>query len=389
LAEEGFCVYPKLRSHIEESVTFLREFPESAQIFLPGGEVPVTGEILRQPALGRTLRAIAEDGRDAFYRGGIAKEMARGLETLGGKMSAQDLADYACREVEPLSIEYRGHTVYQMPPNSWGLLHLLQLGVLEGFDLASLGVGSPRLLHLQMEAQRLAFAEGRTCIADPDFADLPVDHLLSSEFAADLRKRIDPDRAMADPAGGSQTGTSYLATADDQGTLVSLIQSVFQVFGSGVVAGDTGVLLNDRLIGFSLEQDHPNELAPGRRPAHTLSPALICKDGRPRFAHGSPGGAAQTVTATQVTCNLLDFGLPAQEAVELPRWSLDEKGNLGLEATFSPEIRDALTAMGHNVLVLPPGALLPGSAKVAGIDHETGALLAAADGRRDGYALGW
>ncbi|MFQ5912683.1 MAG: gamma-glutamyltransferase [Nitrospinota bacterium] len=388
LADEGFRVYPKLRRHIEESAPFLCEDPHAAQIFLPGGQAPRAGEVLRQPALARTLRTIGEGGREPFYRGEVGSRLVEGLETLGGKMSADDLSAYTCRDVEPLSVQYRGHTVYQIPPNSWGLLHLLQLRVLEGFDLASLGAGSPRLLHLQMEAQRLAFAEGKPFIADPEHADFPFDHLLSRGFADSLRDRIHPNRATAAQATSLETSTSYLATADDQGTLVSLIQSVFQVFGSGVVAGDTGILLNDRLMGFTLEENHANALAPGKRPAHTLSPALICEDGRPRFALGSPGGAAQTATATQVTCYLLDFGLSPQEAVERPRWSVDGTGRVSVEQTFPPETRDALAAIGHEISLMPAGSLLPGSAKVAAIDHDTGALMAAADGRRDGYALG-
>ncbi len=388
LADEGFCVYPKLRTHIEESASFLRESPKAAEIFLPGGRVPREGEVLRQPDLARSLGAIAEGGRDAFYRGEVGRSMVNGLKALGGFMSAQDLSSCRSFEVEPLSVAYRGYDVYQMPPSSWGLLHLLQLQVLEGFDLASLGVGSPGLLHLQMEAQRVAFAEARPFIADPDHSDLPVNRLLSQEFAEGLRNRIRIDRADGAPAGGPRADTSYLATADEKGTMVSLIQSVFQVFGSGVVAGDTGIVMNDRLMGFTLEEGHANVLAPGKRPAHTLSPALICKDGLPRFALGSPGGAAQTVTATQITCNLLDFLLSPQEAVELPRWSVDEKGRLGVEETFPPETCRILAETGHEISLLPTGALLPGSAKVAAIDPHTGALTAAADGRRDGYALG-
>ncbi|MFQ5912009.1 MAG: gamma-glutamyltransferase [Nitrospinota bacterium] len=387
-AEGGFPVHPRLIEWLGRSRANLDQGGGGNCPFLPEGRIPALGSLVRQPELAEVLRRVAEGGRDAYYRGEVAKKLVQGLRAGGGYFSEEDFAGHACRVVEPLSAPYRGMTFYQMPPNSWGLLMLMQLRVLEGPDVGGMGHNTAQTLHHLIEAQRVCFEAGRPHIADPDFADVPLGELLSEGMANQLRARIDPNRAGGPGLGEPPGGTTYVAAMDDQGNAVSHILSVFQLFGSGFIPKGTGVLMNNRLSGFTLEAGHPNELAPGKRPAHTLSPAMAAKDGKSIIAFGSPGAAAQTVTLVQIALNLVDFGMDPQSAIEAPRWTVDAKGDRRLECGIPQEVRQKLRAMGHEFEMPEEGFLLFGSVKVVLRDATTGALFAGADFRRNGYAVG-
>lgn len=387
-AEEGFPVHPRLVGWLGRNRATLDQGGGDSRAFLPGGKVPPVGSVIRQPELAEALRAVAEGGRDAYYLGPVAKRLVEGVRAAGGYLSQEDFAAYSCRVVEPLSVPYRGLMFYQMPPNSWGVLMLMQLRVLDGLDLAGMGHNSARALHTLMEAQRVCFAAGRPHIADPECVDVPLGELLSREKAEALRARIDPNRAGGPASGEPRGGTSCVAAMDAEGNAVSHILSVFHPFGSGFIPKGTGILMNNRLSGFTLEPGHPNELAPGKRPAHTLSPAMAAKGGGPVIALGTPGAAAQTVTLVQVAVNLVDFGMDAQAAVEAPRWTADAKGHRMLEEGIGREVRDRLADMGHKFEVAGEGVLMFGSAKVVMRDPATGTIFAGADFRRNGYAVG-
>ncbi|MDP6482683.1 MAG: gamma-glutamyltransferase [Nitrospinota bacterium] len=387
-AEAGFPVHPRFIEWLGRNGGVLTKGGVGPSPFMPEGEIPALGTLIRQPDLADCLRAVAEGGRDAYYKGTVAKKLAAGIREAGGYFSEEDLAAYSCRVVEPLSVPYRDLTFYQIPPNSWGMLMLMQLRVLDGLDVAGMGHNSARLLHHLMETQRVCFASGRPHISDPDFSDIPVDRLLSEGHAAELRAGIDPSRAGGKTAGEPKGGTSYVAAMDDRGNAVSHILSVFHPFGSGFIPKGTGILMNNRLCGFTLETGHPNALAPGKRPAHTLSPAMAVKDGMPFISFGTPGAAAQTVTLTQLALNLVDFGMDVQAAIEAPRWAIDRDGNPMLEAEIGDDVRRALETMGHVFGSAEASRLLFGSAKIVMRDPDSGAIFAGADFRRYGYAIG-
>ncbi len=388
-AEAGFPVHPRFTEWLNRSGGTLMEGGAHDSPFMPGGGILKLGTLVRQPELGDCLRAISEGGRDAYYKGEVARRLVSGICEAGGNFSEEDLASYACRVVEPLSVPYRDVTLCQVPPNSWGLLMLMQLRVLNGLDVPAMGHNSAQLLHWLIETQRVCFASGRPHIADPDFSDIPVDRLLSEEHAKELRDSIDPQSAGGTAPGEPKGGTSYVTAMDDRGHAVSHILSVFHPFGSGFIPKGTGILMNNRLSGFTLEAGHPNELAPGKRPAHTLSPAMAVKDGRPFLSFGTPGAAAQTVTLTQLVINMVDFGMDVQTAIEAPRWAVDRAGNRLVEDRMDPSVRNELEAMGHDFIPSDSSPLMFGSAKIVMRDPETGTLFAGADFRRYGYAVGY
>jgi len=409
-AQDGFPVSARLSRWIEQNAEVLREYPTSARIFLREGRAPRQGEILRQEDLARSLQTIAKDGCTAFYRGPIATAIARFCAENGGLLSAQDLADHRSDWVEPISITYRGYTVYEFPPNAQGLAALLALNIVEGFDLSSLGHQSAEYLHLLIEAKKLAFADRDQYIADPDFVDIPVQELLSKEYAATRRALIDPRRAAQRVTAGDPFGphpnplpegegvvrggdTIYLCVVDGQGNAVSLIQSIYFAFGCGVVAGDTGIILHNRGAYFSLDPHHVNRLEPHKRPFHTLTPAMVFRDSRPYLVLGTMGGDGQPQTHLQLISNLVDFGLDVQEAIEAPRWLSgrfllgDPIDMLNVEGRFPAKVLDQLAARGHHIKVLEDWAEVMGHAQAIMINRSV--LMGGADPRGDGAALGW
>jgi len=295
-AESGIPVMEKAAEDWDAEVEKLKKNPAASANYLIDGRAPHTGEIFREPNLARTFRALARGGRDAFYKGEIARSIADYCQKNGGFISMEDLAEQKSEWVEPISTNYRGYTVYEIPPNGQGLTALLMLNILEGFDLASMSSEPDRFYHTLIEATKLAFADRNRYIADPAFARVPVAELLSKEYAAKRRALIDPNKALnlVNP-GEINVGsdTTYFTVVDKDGNAVSFINSLFDAFGSGIVAGDTGIVLQNRGSGFSLDPNHPNRIEPGKRPLHTIIPAMVFKDNKLFMSLGVMGGAIQ------------------------------------------------------------------------------------------------
>ncbi len=399
-AKDGFAVSEIIATQWADAAPTLARDPAAAKTFLPGGRAPRPGEIFRNPNLAATLELIAGGGRDAFYRGPIAKAIAADMKARNGLVAEPDLAAHTSDWVQPISTTYRGLEVLEMPPNTQGVVALEMLNILEGYDLKALGHNSAAYLHLLVEAKRIAFADRETWLADYDAVPkAALQRMLSKEYAAERRKGIDPKgaaRSHAPLSLGSappppavppeaRGDTIYLTAADRAGNVISLIQSIFENFGSGIVAGDTGVVLHNRGNLFSLTEGHPNYLAPGKRPFHTLVPAMVLRDKRPWLSFGVMGGDMQPQGHVQVLLNLIDFGMNVQEAGEAPRFRHSAAG-LALESAISPEARYGLDARGHRV-ISQVGAF--GGYQAILIDPKTGVLMGGSDPRKDGLAIGW
>src|SRR5262245_13212224 len=385
-AERGFPVTDVI-AHDWKQAQALPDDTDFARTFKPRGQTPGAGEIFTNKNLAETLKKIAAGGRDAFYQGEIAEKIVKFAKSQGGFHSMRDFAEHTSNWVDPLSTTYRGYVVYEMPPNTQGLTALLWLNLLEGFDVRVLGHNSTEYLHLLVETKKLAFADRARHIADPAFYQAPLNQLLSKEYAAGLRKRIDRGRTVGEPASGPRGGedTVYLTVVDKDRNVVSFIQSIFSTFGSGLVAGDTGIVLHNRGAGFSFDPNHPNRLEGGKRPFHTLVPAMVFRDGRPYLTFGVMGGDMQTQGHVQVLLNIIVLGVDLQRAGEQPRFRHFENG-VALESAISDEARKALEAKGHT-LVTSPGMF--GGYQAIMIDPKTGALFGGSDPRKDGCAIGW
>jgi gamma-glutamyltranspeptidase/glutathione hydrolase len=373
----------------------------AAATFLVGGHAPAPGQVFANPHLASTLEQIASGGRDAFYKGAIAQAIVADLRARGGLLDARDFAEHHADWVDPIGTSYRGVDLFELPPNTQGFVALEMLNILEGYDLKTLGHNTAAYLHLLVEAKRIAFADRDAWLADP--AAVPADvlrRLISKDYAASRRKEIDPNRAAASyapmasggrmPAGAGldieATGdTVYLTAADGKGNVVSLIQSLFDAFGSGIVAGDTGVALQNRGSLFVLKPGHPDEIAPHKRPMHTLVPAMAMKNGRPWLSYGVMGGDMQPQGHVQVLLNLVEFGMNVQEAGEAPRFRHSAAG-LAIESGISPEARFGLGQRGHR-LVDTIGAF--GGFQGILIDPRSGVLMGGSDPRKDGLAIGF
>ena len=420
LAEEGLPVSRRLAEGLAGEKKF-GEFATSQPIFWPNNRPLATGEVLYQRDLARTFRAIAEHGRSYFYEGPVARAIAAASAQYGGAIAYDDLARFRAVWQPPIATTYRGRLVYESPPNSSGHVLLQELNLVEGFDLATLGWHSPEAIHLMVEAKKLAFADRERYLADPDFVDVPIDGLLSKDYAADRRKLIAPDRAAppnsvaaggaakyaASKAGRPLEDTTCFVVADGEGNAVCQIQSLQQGFGSALVAGDTGVLLNNRMTYWHLDPDHPDCLAPGKRVRHTMNTCMVFDapaagadgPGPLLLVLGTPGADTQVQTNLQMATGVLDFGLNPVEAVEAPRWRHLQNPTestvphtcedaLNLESRFPPDVQDALRRRGHPVHVIGPYAAT-GSAMLIQHDPTTSVLHGGADPRRDGSALGW
>ncbi|HTZ38062.1 MAG TPA: gamma-glutamyltransferase, partial [Stellaceae bacterium] len=322
LAREGFGATSHYRHFAADNLACLRADTRSAALFLRGGAAPALGAAIVQPELARTLEEIAAEGADCVYRGGLARRLAAGLRGCGALVGEADLAEFAAEEQEPLAVDYRGLTILEAPPNSTGFVVLQELKILENFDIAALGLGSADTVHLMVEAKKLAFADRERWGSDPRTLAPPFDELLSAEYCAKLAERIAPDRAAPTRAVAEAAGdTTYFCTADADGNAVSGIQSINSAWGSGVTAGDTGILLNNRMAYWHLDPGHPNHLRPGRRVRHTMNPPLALKDGRLWAAFGTPGADNQVQINFQIASAMIDFGLDPQQAAEMPRWT--------------------------------------------------------------------
>ena len=392
-AENGFPVMEKTAEDWNSEVTKLKKSPAAATNYLIDGRAPRAGEIFRQPNLARTLRTLARVGRDAFYKGEIAKAIVNYSEKNGGFISLADLAAQKSEWVEPISTNYRGYTVYEIPPNGQGLTALLTLNILEAFDLAALSKQPARYYHTLLEATKLAFADRDRYIADPAFSKVPVAELLSKDYAARRRALINPNRALNSPPPGeinAGSDTTYFTVVDKDGNAVSFINSLFDSFGSGIVAGDTGIVLQNRGSSFSLDRTHPNHLEPGKRPFHTIIPAMVFKDNKLFMSFGVMGGGIQPQGHVQVLVNLIDLGMGLQEAIDAPRYRYMTGKNVLLEDEIGATIIRRLMALGH-LRASPPGLLRQsmGGGQAIMIDPVSGTLMGASDSRKDGLAIGY
>ena len=413
-ARDGYAVTEVLAHQWAGVEDTLAGDPEAARVFLPDGRAPHPGDVVRNPDLAASLETIASGGRDAFYKGPLAARIAGALKARGGILTAADFAAHHSDWTATISTNYRGYDVHELPPNTQGIVALEMLNILEGFDLAALGHNSGAYLHLLVEAKRIAFADRDAHISSPDTVDdAAVAMMLSKEYAARRRKEIDPARAARDYAAGTTGGvmpgawspepevrgprspagprpdatgdTVYLTAADKHGNVISLIQSLYESFGSGIVADGTGIALQNRGSQFSLDPSHPNVVAPGKRPFHTLVPAMALKDGKPWLSFGVMGGDMQPQGHVQVLLNLIDFGMNVQEAGEAARFR--HVGNsVALESAISSEARFRLDALGHR-LITSVGAF--GGFQGILIDPATGVMMGGSDPRKDGLAIGY
>ncbi|HWH43255.1 MAG TPA: gamma-glutamyltransferase family protein [Thermoleophilaceae bacterium] len=384
-ADEGFAVQAAVAADWALASSTLAADPDAAAAYLDsGGGAPAAGDVVRFPRLAATLRAIAAGGRDVFYQGEVAADIAAKLQALGGAMTQDDLAAHRGEPVEPISIEYRGATVFECPPPGQGVIALELLAVLAGFDLAGIEPDSAIRLHLECEAGRLCFADRDAVLCD---GDVPVDVLLSDTHASALRARIDLNAAMAEALpviAGGHRDTVYLATADAGGGTCSLINSLFHPFGSGILAPGSGVLLQNRGSGFATAEGHPNRVAPGKRPLHTIIPGMALEPEGSMLAFGVMGGDYQPFGHAHFLGNLRDHGLDLQQALDLPR-VFHTHGVLLAETSLPEDTIRGLEARGHQVL--PAGGGLGGGQAVR-VDRGSGVLTGASDHRKDGFAAG-
>lgn len=410
LAEKGFPVTDEWTGALSVLQARLN-YPTSRRVFFPDGRLPRNGEIFRQPDLARTLRRIADEGADVFYKGEIAHRIDRFYRDHGGLITYDDLAHYTPAWVTPISTTYRGYTIFTQPPNSSGIALLLQMNLLEGFDLRALGHNSAQYLHLIGEVQRLAIADRNRYVADPEFVSVPIERLVSKAYANERRKLISTGRTMAfvpAPAGAKpdKEDTTHLTAVDEDGNMVSLTQTMGAWYGSGVIVADTGVLFSNQMRHLHTDPASPSRVGPGRRPRSNQSPLIILKDGQPYLAIGTPGNDGIWQRMAQVLANLFDFGMDIQHAVDAPRMiygGFEETGTkmppiFAVEDRIPRSTMAALAGMGYQVHPIPTDE---GSVNGTLRDPATGFLYGGADARRLGlenewsgvsysvYAVGW
>jgi gamma-glutamyltranspeptidase / glutathione hydrolase len=434
LAENGFPLSERGASYIAESKKILK-YPTTVKIYLPNGRAPKAGEILKNPDLARTLKKLVEAekansskgrhdalkaARDRFYKGDIGHDLAAFSEANGGLFRYEDFGAYTAKVETPVSTNYRGYQVYKNPSASQGPTELIALNILEGYDLKALGHNSPEFLHTSVEAVKLAMGDREKYLGDMDFIKIPYDGLLSKDYARERRKLIDPAKASLELRPGSPAvstagldrpvhevldgsashngDTSYIAVVDKDHNMVSFEPSLHELFGTGVVMGDTGILFNCRGDYYSLVRGEANALEPGKRPRSTLQSTLVMRDGQPYAILGSPGGDDQVMRTMQTLINMVDFGMNIQQAIEAPRWSSRSfpaspfphtmyPGDMSVEARIPEATRQALIEKGHKLRVAPPWSL--GSNGGIVVDAATGVLSAGADPRVDAYAWAW
>ena len=402
LCEDGFPVSHKLSGSLAGWSRNFASDPFTRNVFTKNGLPIGPGDVLRQSDLGTTLRRIAAEGRAALYEGDVAEAIVAFSRSRGGLLTMEDLANHHAHWADAIHTTYRGHTVYEMPPNSSGHILLQELNIVERFNLQSLGCNTAESIHLMVEAKKLAFSDREAFVADPDWLDIPLRGLLSRSYAEQQARRIDPERAATDvPAGRpeSHEDTTCFCTADRWGNAVCVLQSIQSGFGAGLIAGNTGILLNNRMTYWHLEEDHPNCLMPGKRVRHTMNPVIVTLDNKAVLVCGTPGADTQVQTNLQLITHMLDFGMTPQEAVEAPRWrSLQNpmestvphtcEDVLQLEGRFSKDVREGLARRGHDLRILGDWDG-PGSAQAITIHPETNTLIGGSDPRRDGYAAAW
>ncbi|MEO8681456.1 MAG: gamma-glutamyltransferase [Vicinamibacterales bacterium] len=390
LAREGFPVAELMAAEWANCAARLALDPATAATFLPEGRPPLHGEIFANPRLARTLETIANEGPSAFYEGALARAIVADLQARNGLLDLRDFAEHRADWVEPIRTNYRSYDLLEMPPSTQGFVALEMLNIMEGFDIAGMGHNSADYLHVVAEAKKIAFADRGAHLADRDFMDAgTLKMLISKDYAAMRRKGINMRQAARGYAAGDFArrdlgDTVYLTAADGHGTVISFIQSLFGSFGAGFVAGETGVTLQNRGAGFTLQAGHPNQIAPHKRPLHTLVPAMILKAGKPWAAFGVMGGDNQAQAHAQMVANFVDFGLHVQEAGDAPR-ARHMGAEFALESGVIAPVRDELAARGHLII---DGRGQVGGYQAIRIDQQTGVLMGGSDLRKDGLAIG-
>jgi gamma-glutamyltranspeptidase/glutathione hydrolase len=388
-AEAGFPVTESIARYWEFFTDPLKKDPWAAKTYLIDGKAPIPGQVFKNPNLAASLKQVASGGRDAFYLGPIAEEIVRYAKESGGFLTMEDFASHSSTWVEPISLSYRGYDVCQIPPNGQGIGVLLMLGILEAFDINTMKLNSPEYLHLLIETTKLAYADLYEYVTDPERAELPLIDLLSKEYAAARRRLINPDRAASLVAPGLTTGsdTAYFTAIDKEGNAVSFINSIYYPFGSSIVGGRTGILLQNRGYGFTLDRGHLNEYEPNKRPFHTIIPGMVLKDNELYLSFGLRGGPIQPQAQVQILLSHIDFGLTIQEAIDLPRYNHLGGTEVQFEPGISREILERLEEMGHKIMPHTGGIF--GGAMAILIDPTTGTYFGASDPRTDGAALGY
>lgn len=400
-AEEGFPVTAFIADLWQENVVSREAFDGVKEIYMPGGSAPKTGDVFKNPNLADTYRLIARGGRDAFYEGEIADRIDAYMAEQGGFLSKQDLAAHSSEWVTPVSTNYRGYDVYELPPNGQGVVALQMLNILEGYDLRAMGFGTAEYLHTLVEAKKIAYEDRAKYYADPDFYDVPMDMLLSKNYAAERRQLISATSAAKSyPAGDAvlENGdTIYLTVADRDGNMVSLIQSNYGDLGSGMTPEELGFQLQNRGQLFSLEEGHANVYAPGKRPFHTIIPAFVMKDGKPWVSFGLMGGSMQPQGHAQIIVNMVDFDMNLQEAGDAARMRhrgssqptdtvMTDGGIVYLESGIGTSVRDALAKMGHNIGTDNTSF---GGYQAILWNEVQGVYYGASESRKDGQAAGY
>ncbi len=397
-AEEGFPLTELIAYYINLSVPrFMERYPHVKETYTMNGQVPQKGDIFKNPFLANTYRKIAQGGRDAFYKGEMAQTIAAFIQEQGGYLSYEDLASHEAEWVEPVATNYRGYEVWELPPNGQGIAALQMLNIIEEFDFQAMGFGSDEHIHYVTEAKKLAFEDRAKYYADMDFAQVPVEKLISKEYAQERKKQIS-ERAGRYQAGEiSQGETIYMTVADKEGNMISLIQSNYRGMGSGMVPPQLGFMLQDRGELFSLQAGQANTYAPGKRPFHTIIPAFVTKEGKPFMSFGVMGGDFQPQGHTQILMNIIDFGMNLQEAGDAPRFDhtgsstptglpAEGRGEIRMESGFAYETIRALMGRGHKVS-FTRGSY--GGYQAIMYDAEQGVYYGASESRKDGQAAGY
>ena len=399
-AREGFPVSELIAHYIQlHAKGGMADLPFFRETYMPNGQAPLKGDLFQNPNLANTLEKIAQGGREAFYKGPMAEEMAKYIQEAGGFISKEDFEQHRSEWIDPVSTTYRGYEVWELPPNGQGIAALQMLNLLEPFDLTSMGFNSADYVHTLVEAKKIAYEDRAKYYADMDFNDVPVDWLISKEYAQERLPLLDPTRAAARyDAGKLKEGdTIYLTVADEEGNMVSFIQSNFAGMGSGVIPGDMGFMFQNRGALFTLEQGHFNVYEPGKRPFHTIIPAFVSKDGEPYMSFGVMGGDMQPQGHVQILVNMIDFGMNLQEAGDAPRIRhsgsssptgniMKDGGVIYMETGFDYHVMRKLRQMGHTI-EFNPGAY--GGYQAIRFDKGQGVYYGASEARKDGQAAGY
>ena len=396
-ARKGFPVTETIAYYLDKSKDVFKKYPNFAEVWMREGKTTKKGEIFKNPQLAKTLEIISNKGRAGFYEGEVAKTISDFIQAQGGFLTYQDLAQFHSEWVEPVTTNYRGYDIWELPPNGQGVAALQILNILENFDVKKMGLFSSEYIHLFVEAKKLAFADRAKHYADPNFAKIPIQQLISKSYAKERAALIDPEKpALVDQSGISSNGdTIYLTAADEYGNMISLIQSNYRGMGSGMVPPGLGFMLQDRGELFSLKEGHKNVIKGGKRPFHTIIPAFVTKDNQPYISFGVMGGATQPQAHAQVLINLIDFGYNLQEAGDAPRMvhsgstqPTDEEmtsgGTLSLEKGFGEDIEQALKKMGHTIKY--EKGIFGG---YQAIMLKDGVYFGASESRKDGQASGY